>query len=172
MIRKIRSSMDFRGEISDDEDSIIKYDETQDELSESIIKYNRSSINSEERPNYIYDDKPMIFNREIVTGKINSDDISEEIIKPPTPTPIPIKKEPVSEHRINLKPIALNNMFLDNRLYYYNIYEKNKEILDKKFPGNNYTSIFGSSNSQNHLVGDVSLFPANYYTSNFYNARK
>ena len=174
LIHTIREKMDYKGEVSDDEDSIIKYDETQDALSESIIKYNRSSIKSEERPNYIYDDKPMIFNREIVTGKVNSDEISEVIIKPPPPT-IVIKKEPVSENRINLKPIALNNMFLDNRLYYFNVYEKNKEILDKAYPGNNYTPIFGSSYSQNNLIGDTNsnLFPNNYfYRSNFYNVRK
>ena len=172
LIHTIREKMDYKGEVSDDEDSIIKYDETQDALSESIVKYNRSSIKSEERPNYIYDDKPMIFNREIATGKVNSDDISEVIINPPPPSPTVIKKEAVSDHRINLKPIALNNMFLDNRLYYYNVYEKNKEILDKQYPGNNYTSIFGSSYSQSHLLGDPNLFPKNFYKSNFYNARK
>ena len=171
LIHTIREKMDYKGEVSDDEDSIIKYDETQDALSESIIKYNRSSIKSEERPNYIYDDKPMIFNREIATGKVNSDEISEVIINP-LPPPIIVKKEPASDHRINLKPIALNNMYLDNRLYYYNVYEKNKEILDKKYPGNSYTSIFGSSYSQNHLIGDGNLFPDSYYKSTFYNARK
>ena len=57
LIHTIREKMDYKGEVSDDEDSIIKYDETQDALSESIVKYNRSSIKSEERPKLSHPDR-------------------------------------------------------------------------------------------------------------------
>ena len=167
LIHNIRNHMDYKGEVSDDEDSIIKYDETQDELSEQVIKYNRESIKVEEEPNVVYDDKPMIFNDEIATGKVNSDNISEEVINEP------IKKVVKSENRANLiKPIALNNMFLDNRLYYYNIYQKNKEILEKNNSTINYTPIFGSSFSQNNLLGEQNLIPPQNYPATFYNIKK
>ena len=120
--------MDYKGEVSDDEDSIIKYDERKDQLSERIIKYNRDSIRVEERPNIKNDDKPMISNLELLTGKVNSDDISEEIIHQPI-----IKTPPKSENKtVLIIPIALNNRFIDNRLYYYNVLMRNKEILEKK----------------------------------------
>ena len=35
LIDKIKHEMDYKGEVSDDEDIIIKYDETQDDLSET-----------------------------------------------------------------------------------------------------------------------------------------
>ena len=166
LIHKIRHSMDYKGEVSDDEDSIIKYDETQDNLSESIIKYNRNSIKNEEKPNVVNEDKPMIFNEEIITGKINSDEISEEVIEQPI-----IKRTSHSEQAANIiKPIALNNRFIDNRLYYYNVYEKNKEILAKNNSEINYIPIFGSS--QHNLLGDPHLFPQQYnYKSSFYNVK-
>ena len=44
MIHQIRSSMDFRGEISDEEDSIIKYEENKDEINEKIKKMNEEYI--------------------------------------------------------------------------------------------------------------------------------
>ena len=172
LIHKIRNTMDYKGEVSDDEDSIIKYDETQDELSLQILKYNKNSIRNEEKPNIVNDDKPMIFNEEIATGKINSEDKSEEITYHSNTT---IKKDNKSENRVNLiKPIALNNQFLDNRLYYYNVLQKNREIIAKN-TGLNCTSIFSNSYSQSNLLGENTLFPQqnkNYnYKSNFYNVK-
>ena len=165
LIHKIREAMDYKGEVSDDEDSIIKYDETQDQLSEQIIKYNRESIRVEEKPNIINDDKPMISNLELLTGKVNSDDISEEIVHQPI-----IKTPPKSENKkVLIKPIALNNRFIDNRLYYYNVLMRNKEILEKNNSVLNYTSIFG--NSQNNLL-DKSILPKQNYKNNFYNVIK
>ena len=165
LIHKIREAMDYKGEVSDDEDSIIKYDETQDQLSEQIIKYNRESIRVEEKPNIINDDKPMISNLELLTGKVNSDDISEEIVHQPI-----IKTPPKSENKkVLIKPIALNNRFIDNRLYYYNVLMRNKEILEKNNSVLNYTSIFG--NSQNNLL-DKSSLPKQNYKNNFYNVIK
>ena len=66
MIRKIRSSMDYRGEISDDEDSIIKYDETQDQFNDLVRQFNRRSIAMEAKPNAINEEKPMIDNKELI----------------------------------------------------------------------------------------------------------
>ena len=168
LIHKIRHEMDYKGEVSDDEDSIIKYDETQDDLSETIIKYNRNSIKLEEKPNYINEDKPMISNVEITTGKVNSDEISEEINKSV------IKNPPKSEKKSNIiiKPIALNNQFLDNRLYYYNVYMKNKEIMAKNNSQMNYTSIFGNSFSQSNLLGNNNIIPQNNYKNNIYYIKK
>lgn len=168
MIHQIRKAMDYKGEVSDDEDSIIKYDETQDDLSETIIKYNRNSIKLEEKPNYINEDKPMISNVEITTGKVNSDEISEEINKSVIKTP------PKSEKKSNIiiKPIALNNQFLDNRLYYYNVYMKNKEIMAKNNSQMNYTSIFGNSFSQSNLLGNNNIIPQNNYKNNIYYIKK
>ena len=40
MIHKIRSSMDYRGEISDEEDSIIKFDDKRDAINEKIKQMN------------------------------------------------------------------------------------------------------------------------------------
>lgn len=165
LIHNIRHHMDYKGEVSDDEDSIIKYDETQDDLSEQIINYNRESINAEEKPNIVYDDKPMIDNDEIATGKVKSDEISEEIINEP------IKRVIKSENSsITINPIALNNRFIDNRLYYYNIFERNKEILGKKNETLNYNPIFGSS--QTTLLKEPNLFPQQNYKPNFYNIKK
>ena len=55
MIHKIRSSMDYRGEISDEEDSIIKYDDKRDYINEKIKQMNdkylrkRSSLEIEKK---------------------------------------------------------------------------------------------------------------------------
>ena len=168
MIHKIRNAMDYKGEVSDDEDSIIKYDETQDQLSDEIIKYNRNSIKAEEKPNIINEDKPMIDNDELLTGKVDSEEISEEIIVP--------KKQSKSECKANIiKPIALNNRFLDNRLYYHNVYMRNQEILAKNNSGIGYISIFGDSQS-NLMNENNNLFQQQnenkLYTSTFYNVTK
>ena len=168
LIDKIRNKMDYKGEVSDDEDSIIKYDETQDDLSETLVKYNRESINLEEKPNYINEDKPMISNAELITGKVNTDEISEEIVNQPI-----IKEKPKSNNQADLiKPIALHNQFLDNRLYYYNVYEKNKEILSQNNSQANYISIFGNSFSQSNLLGDNNLIPSHNYKSSIYYAKQ
>ena len=78
MIQLIREEMDYKGEVSDDEDSIIKYDETQDQLNEQIRKFNRRSIAFEQRPNIKNEDKPMINNEEINTGQIKDDNDEDD----------------------------------------------------------------------------------------------
>jgi len=126
MIHQIRKAMDYKGEVSDDEDSIIKYDETQDDFNEQILKYNRDSIRVEDKPNIKNEDMPMIDNEEIATGKIIIDEKSEEEIVVPNKI---IKRTSLSENKANIiQPIPLNNRFLDNRLYYYNVLQKNREI--------------------------------------------
>ena len=172
MIHKIRNAMDYKGEVSDDEDSIIKYDETQDQLDDEMIKYNRNSIKVEEKPNIINEDKPMIDNDELLTGKVESEEISEEIIEP--------KKQAKSEckAKVIIKPIALNNRFLDNRLYYHNVYMRNQDILAKNNSGSGYISLFGNSESNlmNAMNANNNLFPQQndnkLYTSNYYNVKK
>ena len=167
LIHDIRKSMDYKGEVSDDEDSIIKYDETQDELSEQIIKYNRDSIKKEEEPNIINDDKPMIFNNEIATGKVKSDEITEEFISQSIK-----KSENIEKKTSIINPIALNNMFINNRLYYYNLFENNKVISAKNNMNLNYSPFFGSTFSQNDLLGENHLIQNQNYKTNFYNAKK
>ena len=167
LIHDIRKSMDYKGEVSDDEDSIIKYDETQDELSEQIIKYNRDSIKREEEPNIINDDKPMIFNNEIATGKVKSDEITEEVISQSIK-----KSENIEKKTSIINPIALNNMFINNRLYYYNLFENNKVISAKNNMNLNYSPLFGSTFSQNDLLGENHLIQNQNYKTNFYNAKK
>jgi hypothetical protein len=170
MIHKIRNAMDYKGEVSDDEDSIIKYDETQDQLNDEIIKYNRNSIKAEDKPNIINDDKPMIDNDELITGKVDSEEISEEIVIP--------KNQPKSECKANIiKPIALNNRFLDNRLYYHNVYMRNRDILAKKNIAIGYSSIFGDSESNlMNAYNNNNLFQQpndnRLYTSTFYNVKQ
>ena len=78
MIQLIREEMDYKGEVSDDEDSIIKYDETQDQLNEQIRKFNRRSIAFEQRPNIKNEDKPIINNEEINTGQIKDDNDEDD----------------------------------------------------------------------------------------------
>ena len=87
--------MDYKGEVSDDEDSIIKYDETQDDFNEQILKYNRDSIRVEDKPNIKNEDMPMIDNEEIATGKIIIDEKSEEEIVVPNKI---IKRTSLSEN--------------------------------------------------------------------------
>ena len=172
MIHQIRKAMDYKGEVSDDEDSIIKYDETQDDFNEQILKYNRDSIRVEDKPNIKNEDMPMIDNEEIATGKIIIDEKSEEEIVVPNKI---IKRTSLSENKANIiQPIPLNNRFLDNRLYYYNVYQRNKEILAKNNLDINYTPLFG--NSQHNLLGDnLSILPDNnrsLYQSSYYNVNK
>ena len=171
LIHDIRKNMDYKGEVSDDEDSIIKYDQTQDDLSEEIIKYNKNSIKNEEKPNVVNDDKPMIFNEEIATAKINSEEKSEEISNFSKNT---IKKDTkIEKITPTIRPIALNNQFINNRLYYYNLMEKNRDIIAKN-ASLNYTPIFGCS--QSNLLGENHLFPERYnnqynYKSSYYNVK-
>ena len=172
MIHQIRKAMDYKGEVSDDEDSIIKYDETQDDFNEQILKYNRDSIRVEDKPNIKNEDMPMIDNEEIATGKIIIDEKSEEEIVVPNKI---IKRTSLSENKANIiQPIPLNNRFLDNRLYYYNVYQRNKEILAKNNLDINYTPLFGTS--QHNLLGDnLSILPDNnrsLYQSSYYNVKK
>jgi hypothetical protein len=78
MIRQIRASMDYRGEISDDEDSIVKFDDKRDFITEEMKKLNdelnmkkRSSMRIREGEKDMTD-KPMINNAELTTGEVNT----------------------------------------------------------------------------------------------------
>ena len=77
LINKIRKSMDYRGEISDDEDSIVKYDEDRDDIYEKIKEMNDQILKS--RDNQInvrdslkqYSIKPIFDNEEIINADID-----------------------------------------------------------------------------------------------------
>ena len=77
LIHKIRKSMDYRGEISDDEDSIVKYDEDRDDIYEKIKEMNDQILKS--RDNQInvrdslkqYSIKPIFDNKEIINADID-----------------------------------------------------------------------------------------------------
>ena len=78
MIRQIRASMDYRGEISDDEDSIVKFDDKRDFITEEMKKLNdelnmrkRASMRIREEEKDMAD-KPMINNAELTTGEVNT----------------------------------------------------------------------------------------------------
>ena len=79
MIHTIRSSMDYRGEISDDEDSIVKFDDKKDYVNERIKQLNDAYLKKRGSVNAITigekkeeDDKPMIDNAELTTGDVGN----------------------------------------------------------------------------------------------------
>jgi hypothetical protein len=79
MIHTIRSSMDYRGEISDDEDSIVKFDDKKDYVNEKIkqlndayLKKKDSMMASKIGEKKEEDDKPMIDNAELTTGDVGN----------------------------------------------------------------------------------------------------
>jgi len=80
MIHQIRSSMDYRGEISDDEDSIIKYDDKRDYINERIKQMNdkilkkRASIFNKAHD---IDNKVPMFNNAELTGDVDNSKLKQ-----------------------------------------------------------------------------------------------
>ena len=76
MIHEIRSSMDYRGEISDDEDSIVKFDDKKDYVNEKIKQLNdlylkkRESIHISRREENKEGDVPIINNTELTNVQV------------------------------------------------------------------------------------------------------
>lgn len=76
MIHEIRSSMDYRGEISDDEDSIVKFDDKKDYVNEKIKQLNdlylkkRESIHISRREENKEGDIPIINNTELTNVQV------------------------------------------------------------------------------------------------------
>ena len=108
MIHKIRSSMDYRGEISDEEDSIIKFDDKRDAINEKIKQMNdrllpkRSSYEFENKndnnKNININNEPSLENANLKTSLTNN-------------------KKPLSEtnQQIDIKNMLNNNNnFKDN----------------------------------------------------------
>ena len=174
MIHKVRKEMDYKGEVSDDEDSIIKYDESQDQLNEQIRKFNRRSIAFEARPNLKNEDKPVINNQEIITGKVDDDeeDINEDDeisykILNKLKEANTIKKEHYNTEK-GQKIIKDNNKKIN--LPYYNVVLNYKDVgnnikgnnnnINNNQIQNNNASLYNMTiQSQNNLMEDGGLFP-------------
>ena len=150
MIHQIRASMDYRGEISDDEDSIIKYDDKRDYINERIKQMNdqilkkRASIFN--RVSEI-DSKVPMFNNAELTGDVDNSKLkhsrSSLIIKNPKRS---YKKEQneieetnESNQKFDLKGLLSNNM---NTIESYN-------------NTNNYDA------SQYKIINQQNFFPKN-----------
>jgi hypothetical protein len=175
MIHKIRKEMDYKGEVSDDEDSIIKYDETQDQLNEQIRKFNRRSIAFEAKPNAKDQDKPMINNSEIITGKINKnndedsnsndDDLSKKILEF---RGIRTIRSIYSKSEKGKK--VFNNRNINDKMPYYNIVLNNKDFNENKNNINNNSNMnYINTQSQINLIEDNSLFQKKDMINNFNN---
>ena len=139
MIQLIREDMDYKGEVSDDEDSIIKYDETQDQLNEQIRKFNRKSIAFEQRPNIKTEDKPMINNQEINTGNVseNDDDFDDDEIS-----------QKVLNEFNKIKTVKTKKIFHEN---------KNKGNINNNDNKNNMENYYINVESENNLIQDGNL---------------
>ena len=141
LINEIRDNIDFRGEISDDEDTIINYDESINENNENKINELEEDIKSINNINENDIDKkdikenknipePFILdNKQIITGEIRIDN----------------KEDKISEKSESIK---FNNM--DNK--FYNNEDKNtsNNFIDRP-------SIFNHTDNQKN-VSDRSLF--------------
>ena len=149
MIHNIRSSMDFRGEISDDEDSIIKYDDKRDYINERIKQMNdqilkkRQSVQIKNSQKVEEDNKPMINNSELVTGEVN-----KSLLKTSHKSNLSqnsIKKNSISDsnQRLNIKSIISNNQNIKNS---YNNYNNDNNTIN---------------NSEFKVLTDKNLFPKN-----------
>ena len=139
MIQLIREDMDYKGEVSDDEDSIIKYDETQEQLNEQIRKFNRKSIAFEQRPNIKTEDKPMINNQEINTGNVseNDDDFDDDEIS-----------QKILNEFNKIKTVKTNKIFHEN---------KNKGNINNNDNKNNMENYYINVESENNLIQDGNL---------------
>ena len=129
MIHQIRSSMDFRGEISDEEDSIIKYEENKDEINEKIKKMNEEYI--KKRSSY---DVPI--NNDNTENIIQNKELSLEESKLRTSIKNTTNNE--SNEKLEVKNIINTN----------NIYDNNDKT------GQNVNNI-----SELHLLQNKNLFP-------------
>ena len=161
----VREDMDYKGEVSDDEDSIIKYDESHDQLNEQIRKFNRRSIAFEERPNIKTEDKPMINNEEIITGKVDEneededDEMSHKILNNFQDNKINIikGKNSFSEKGKPIFKVKMNN---NNMNYYHPTYNnKNLKInfQNDNINNNNTNNYYMNIQSENNLIDDGTL---------------
>jgi hypothetical protein len=129
MIHQIRSSMDFRGEISDEEDSIIKYEENKDEINEKIKKMNEEYI--KKRSSY---DVPI--NNDNTENIIQNKELSLEESKLRTSIKNTTNNE--SNEKLEVKNIINTNNIDDN---------------------NDMTRQNVNNISEHHLLKNKNLFP-------------
>ena len=155
MIHQIRSSMDYRGEISDDEDSIVKFDDKKDFVNERIkqlndiyLKKKESVIKKEEK---VEEEKPMINNAELTTGEVDNNKLNES------------KNTILSHDSSKKKTLSETNQ----RFSIKNIFDKNNNR-----PINKINNDIGGA-SENKILTDTALFPrnGNIYPDN-YNVKK
>jgi hypothetical protein len=146
MIHNIRSSMDFRGEISDDEDSIIKYDDKRDYINERIKQMNdqilkkRHSVRTKQSQKAEEDNKPMINNSELVTGEVNKSLVKNSLRSNISQNSKAKNSISESNQRLNIKSVISNSQKTHNS--YNNI---NNTI----------------NNSEFKVLTDRNLFPKN-----------
>ena len=155
MIHQIRSSMDYRGEISDDEDSIVKFDDKKDFVNERIkqlndiyLKKKESVIKKEEK---VEEEKPMINNAELTTGEVDNNKLNES------------KNTILSHDSSKKKTLSETNQ----RFSIKNIFDKNNNR-----PINKINNDIGGA-SEIKILTDTALFPrnGNIYPDN-YNVKK
>ena len=134
MIHRIRSQMDYRGEISDDEDSIVKFDDQKDYVNEKIKQLNdvflkkKESIKVSKNEENGEEEKPMINNAELTTGKVND------------------SKLKTSYSKVSIRnPLYDSNQKLDM-----------SNILDSNNPKTSNNSM---NTTENQLLNQNSLFP-------------
>jgi hypothetical protein len=146
MIHNIRSSMDYRGEISDDEDSIIKYDDKRDYINERIKQMNdqilkkRHSVRTKPSQKAEEDNKPMINNSELVTGEVNKSLVKNSLRSNISQNSKAKNSISESNQRLNIKSVISNSQKTNNS--YNNI---NNTI----------------NNSEFKVLTDRNLFPKN-----------
>ena len=142
MIHQIRSSMDFRGEISDDEDSIIKYDDKRDYINEKIRQMNeqilkkRQSVyvSTSEKKNK--NERPLIYNSQLLSGEVRN------------------SKLKVSRNSIVTQSSGRKHSDSNQKLHIRESFSKNNNL------NNSYNNINSVNNmTQQSLMGDPKLFP-------------
>ena len=185
MIDKIRKKLDYKGEVSDDEDSIIKYDETQDQLNEQIRLFNRKSIAFEARPNAKNEDRPMISNKEIITGNVDDNDDEDSNIEDDDFTYEKLKEFKERKNMMNNRRYfntekgkkIINDRIRNSGLPYYNVMLNSKNVKEYNNINdknniqndNNSTVNYMNIHSQNNLMEEGGLFSKQDKINNFKN---
>ena len=144
MIHEIRSSMDYRGEISDDEDSIVKFDDKRDYVNEKIKQLNdvylkkRESLHVSRKKENKEDDKPMINNAELTNVEVTGNQL--KLSKNSNSNNLSVSKNSLSES--NLKFSIKDFLENKNKNISNNINESENKIFTK-------TNLFPKDNNLN-----------------------
>jgi len=139
MIHKIRTSMDYRGEISDDEDSIVKFDDKRDFINEKIKQMNDLYLKRRESVRHKTEekdetDKPMINNTELTTGEVSNSNL-----------------------RLSTNTQNTNNSPQQNIISESNQRLSIKDIFEKK-KNNNLKEESNINTSENKILSEPKLF--------------